>query len=136
MRHCVDQEMTKSQRGPDLETEATWQAHYIKWAKIFCIPDPCGYYKGFMRIVAIFIKYVQCGINYNNKQVLCSATVQGYARVVNNLFKLRSFSPIADLSDPNNMTAILLNNMLQEENIARQCAQLDKKSLPSCVEWP
>ncbi len=119
--------MAQSQRGPDLETEAAWQAHYIKWAKIFGIPDPCGYYKGFIRIVVIYIKYIQCGINYNNKQVLCSATVRGYAKAVNNLFKLRSLSPLADLSNPNNMTAILLNNMLWEEDIARQRAPLDNK---------
>jgi hypothetical protein len=77
--------------------------------------------------VAIYIKYVQCGINYNNKQILSSATVQGYAKAANDLFKLRSFSPPANLSDPNNMTAILLNNMLQEEDIARQRAPLDNK---------
>jgi hypothetical protein len=77
--------------------------------------------------VAIYIKYVQCGVNYNNKQVLCSAMVRGYAKVVNNLFKLRSFSPPADFSDPNNMTAILLNNMLWEEDIVRQRAPLDNE---------
>jgi hypothetical protein len=125
MGHHVDQEMAQSQRGPDLETEAAWQAHYIKWAKIIGILDPCGYYEGFIRVMAIYIKYVQCGINYNNKQVLCSATVQGYAEAVNNLFKLRSFSPPADLSNPNNMMAILLNNMLWEEDIARQHAPID-----------
>jgi hypothetical protein len=70
---------------------------------------------------------VRPGVNYNNKQVLCSATVRGYAKVVNNLFKLRSFSPPADLSNPTNMSAILLNNMLQEEDIARQRAPLDNK---------
>ncbi len=75
MGHCGDQEMAQSQRGPDLETEAAWQAHYMKWAEIFGIADPCGYYEGFIRIVAIYIKYVQCGVNYNNKQVLCSVTV-------------------------------------------------------------
>ncbi len=53
--------------------------------------------------------------------------VQGYTKAVDNLFKLRSFISPADLSDPNNMTAILLNNMLQEENIARQRALLDNK---------
>jgi hypothetical protein len=127
MGHCVDQEMAQSQRGPDLETQAARQAHYIKWAKIFGIPDQCGYYEGFIRIVAIYIKYVQCGVNYNNKQVLCSATVQGYTKAVNNLFKLRSFSPPANLSDPNNMTAILLNNKLREEDLMRQCALLDNK---------
>ncbi len=77
--------------------------------------------------MAIYIKYIQCSINYNNKQVLCSAMVQGYTEAVNNLFKPRSFSPPADLSNPNNMTAILLNNMLWEEDIARQCAPLDNK---------
>jgi hypothetical protein len=128
MGHHVDQEMAQSGRGPDLETEAAWQAHYIKWAEIFGIPDPCGYFEGFIRIMAIYIKYVQCGINYNNKQVLWSATVQGgYAKAVNSLFKLRTFSPPANLSDPNNMTAIILNNMLWEEDIARQCAPPNKK---------
>jgi hypothetical protein len=76
MGHWVDQEMAQSQRGPDLKTESTRQAHYIKWAKIFGIPDPCVYYKGFIRIVTIYIKYVQCSINYYKKQVLCSAKVQ------------------------------------------------------------
>jgi hypothetical protein len=84
--------------------------------------------------MATYIKYVQCGINYNNKQVLWSATVQGYAKAVNNLFKLRRFSLPADLSDLNNMTAILLNNMLREEDIAMQRAPLDNESLPSCAK--
>ncbi len=78
--------------------------------------------------MAIYIKYVQCNVNYNNTQDLCSATVQGYAKAVNNLFKLRSFSAPADLSDLNNMTVILLNNMLREEDIARQCAPLDNNT--------
>jgi hypothetical protein len=77
--------------------------------------------------VAIYIKYVQCGINYNNKQVLWSATVQGYAKVVNSLFELRTFSPPANLFDLNNMTVILLNNMLREEDIVRQRALLNNK---------
>ncbi len=122
MGHRVDRETAQSRRGPDLEIEAARQAHYIKWAKIFGIPDPCGYYQGFIRIMAIYIKYVQCGVNYNNKQVLHFATIQGYAKAVNNLFKLRRFSPPANLAGLNNMMAILLNNMLQEEDIARQCA--------------
>jgi hypothetical protein len=97
---------------------------------IFGIPDPCGYYEGFMRIMAIYIKYIQCGINYDNKQVLHSAMVQGYAEAVINLFKLQCFSPPANLSNPNNMMAILLNNMLREEDIARQRAPLNNKKFP------
>ncbi len=79
--------------------------------------------------MAIYIKYIQCGINNNNKQVLCSATVRGYAEVVNNLFKLWRFSPSADLSNPNNMAAILLNNMLREEDIMRQCTLLNNNKI-------
>jgi hypothetical protein len=60
-------------------------------------------------------------------QVLWSAMVQGYAKAVNQLFNLRSFSPPADLSDTNTMMAILLNNMLREEDIVRQRAPLDNK---------
>jgi hypothetical protein len=97
------------------------------WAEIFGIPDPCGYYEGFIRIVAIYIKYIQCGVNYNNREVLCSVRVQGYAKAVNNLFKLWNFSPSTNLSNPNNMKAIFLNNMLREEDIARQRALLDNK---------
>jgi hypothetical protein len=134
MGHRVDQQMAQSRRGPDLETEATQQAHYIKWAKIFGVPDPCGYYEGLIKISAIYIKFVQCGVNYNKKQILHSAMVQGYAKVVNNLFELRCFSPPADLSNPNNMTAILLNNMLQEEDIARQQTLLDIKNFAKLCE--
>jgi hypothetical protein len=119
--------MAKSQGGPDVETEAARQAHYIKWAEIFGIQDPCGYYLGYQRIVAIYTKYIQSGVNYNNKQVLCSATVRGYAEVVNILFKLRGLAPPANLSDSNNMTAILNNNMLRKEDIACQRAPLDNE---------
>jgi hypothetical protein len=124
MGNSVDREMAKSQGGSDVETEAARQAHYIKWAEIFGIQDPGGYYPGYQRIMAIYIKYVHNGVNYNNKQALRSATVQGYAEVVNFLFKLRNFAPPANLSDSNNMRTILINNMLQEEDIARQRAPL------------
>jgi hypothetical protein len=127
MDDCVDQKMAKSQGGPDVETEAAQQAHSIKWAEIIRIQDPCGYYLGYQRIVAIYTKYIQRGVNYNNKQALQSATVRGYALVVNTLFKLCGFAPPADLSDPINMTSILINNMLREEDIARQVLLLTTK---------
>ena len=127
MGDCVDREMAKSRGGPDIETEAARQAHYIKWAEIIGIQDPCGHYLGYQRIVAIYTKYVQRGVNYNNKHDLRSATVRGYAVAVNTLFKLRGFAPPADLTDPNNMTSILVNNMLREEDIARQRAPLDNE---------
>jgi hypothetical protein len=42
MGNRVDREVAQSRQGTDLETEAAQQAHYIKWADIFGIPDPCG----------------------------------------------------------------------------------------------
>jgi hypothetical protein len=75
MGHCVDQEVANSRRSSDIEIEAAWQAHYIKWSNIIGIPDPCSPYLGCQRIVAIYTKYVQCGVNYNNIQMLRSATV-------------------------------------------------------------
>ncbi len=38
--------------------------------------------------MVIYIKNVQCGVNYNNKQVYHSAKVQGYAKAVNNFSNL------------------------------------------------
>ncbi len=123
----VDREMAQSRRGANLETEAARQAHYIKWADFLGIPDPCGPYPDYQRIIAIYIKYVQCGVNYNNIPNIRSATVRGYADAVNTLFRLRYLPISADLSDPNNMTTILIDNMMQEEQIARQRAPLDSE---------
>jgi hypothetical protein len=120
MGNWVDQEMAQSQRGPEIETEAAWQAHYIKWAEIFGIPDPSGPVQGYQQIVAIYIKYIQCGTNYNNKQVLCLTRVQVYAKAVNKLFELQKFALPADLMDQNNIIAMLVNNLLKKEDIARQ----------------
>jgi hypothetical protein len=101
------------------------QAHNMKWAEIFGIPDLCGPFQGYQQIVAIYIKYVQCGVNYYNKQALRLATLQGYAKAVNTLFKLHKFAPPADLMDQNNMTVILVNNLLKEEDIRRQWSPLN-----------
>ena len=111
-----------SQRDKDLETETARQSHYIQWCRIIGIPDPCGSEYGYQRIVAIYAKYVMSGINYYNKDVLRSKTVQGYALAVNTLFSLRGFKPPTDLSDSNNMPGIVINNLMTQETIASQRA--------------
>jgi hypothetical protein len=55
--------MANSQRGTDLETEAARQSHYIKWARIMEVPNPCGPHKGYQWIMAIYTKCLQSGIN-------------------------------------------------------------------------
>ena len=88
MGDCVDQEVAMSRQDKEIETEAAWQAHYIRWAQIMKVPDPCGHQRGYQRIVAIYIKYLMTGVNFRNKDFLRSATVQGYASSINWLFKL------------------------------------------------
>jgi hypothetical protein len=77
-----------SQQDKEIETEAAWQAHYIRWAQIMKVPNPCGHQQGYQRIVAIYIKYLMTGVDFRNKDFLRSATVQGYASSINSLFKL------------------------------------------------
>jgi hypothetical protein len=89
------------------------------------ILDPCGHQKGYQRIVAIYIKYLMSGVNFRNKDFLRSATVQGYATSINSLFRLRNMEAPMNTSDPNNMAGILINNLVKEEDIARQCSPLD-----------
>jgi hypothetical protein len=89
------------------------------------ILDQCGHQKGYQRIVAIYIKYIMSGVNFRNKDFLRSATVQGYATSINSLFRLRSMEAPVDTSDPNNMAGILINNLVKEEDIAKQCSLLD-----------
>ena len=78
MGHRVDQDIANSQRGTDLETEAARQSHYIEWTMLMGIPDLCGPHEGYKRIVAIYTKYLQSGINYYNKNNLQSAMLCGY----------------------------------------------------------
>jgi hypothetical protein len=121
----VDREVAMSRRDKEIETEAARQAHYIRWAQIMKVPDPCGHQQGYQRIVAIYIKYLMTGVNFRNKDFLRSATVQGYTSSINSLFKLQDMKPPIDVADPNNVSGILINNLVKEEDIARQRSPLD-----------
>ena len=91
------------------------------------ILDPCGHQRGYQRIVAIYIWYLTSGVNFRNKVSLRSNTVKGYATGINSLFALRGMEAPIVLSDPNNMAGILINNLIKEEDIARQRSPLDSK---------
>jgi hypothetical protein len=65
------------------------------------------------------------GVNFRNKDFLRLATVQGYATSINSLLRLQSMEAPVDTSDPNNMVGILINNLVKEEDIARQRSPLD-----------
>ena len=89
------------------------------------ILDPCGHQRGYQRIVAIYIGYLMSGVNFRNKDSLRSNTIKGYATSINSLFTLRGMKEPIVLSDPNNMAGILINNLIKEEDIARQRSPLD-----------
>jgi hypothetical protein len=125
MGQRVDPEMANSQRGTDLETDAARQSHYIKWTRIMGIPNPYGPHKNYQRIVAIYTKFLQSGINYYNKNNLQFAMLRGYAAAVNTLFELRKYRPPINFNDKNNMAGVIINNIIKEEKMAKQCAPLD-----------
>ena len=89
------------------------------------IVDPCGHQRGYQRIVAIYVGYLICGVNFRNKDYMRSKTIKGYATSINSLFALRGMKAPIVLSDPNNMAGILINNLIKEEDIARQRSPLD-----------
>jgi len=92
------------------------------------IDDPCGNDCGYVFLVAVYIKYVILGVNYNNKRQLRSATVKGYAKAVDILFKLRNFQLPANTDNMHNPTntAILVHNLEREETIAKQRSPIDQ----------
>ncbi len=121
----VDREVAMSRRDKEIETEATRQTHNNFWCSVIGIPDPCGNKIGYQRIVTIYIKFLMCGINYYNKDVLRSSTLWGYATAVNTLFQLRGYKQPTELSNPSNMPGIIINNLIKEETVASQCSPLD-----------
>jgi hypothetical protein len=123
----IDREVAASRDSADIETEAARQAHYIRWSTINDIADPAGNELGYQRVVSVYIKYVMMGVNFTNKRKVRSSTVRGYAEAVNTLFSLRGFSIPANLSNPNNLTAILVKNFEKEENVASQRSPLDNE---------
>jgi len=120
----VDREVAMSRRDKEIETEAAWQSHYIFWCSIIGIPDPCGNEIGYQRIIAIYIKFVMCGINttktYSDRQL------SGDTRPLSNtLFQLRGYKQPTELSNPSNMPGIIINNLIKEETVASQRSPLD-----------
>ncbi len=59
-----------SQQDKEVETVAARQSHYIFCCSIIGIADRCGNEIGYQHIVEIYAKFVMCGINYYNKDVL------------------------------------------------------------------
>jgi hypothetical protein len=64
-------------------------------------------------------------INFRNKGYLRLATVQGYTTSINLPFRLQGMKAPVDTSNLNNMAGILINNLVKEEDIARQRSPLD-----------
>jgi len=84
------------------------------------VPDPCGDNLDYQHMGAMYMKHLQFGVNYTNKDWLRAATLSGYATAIGLLFGLRGFDPPIVMSDPNNWGAALIANCKKEEDIAVQ----------------
>ena len=120
MGESLDQEVAMSRRDKEIATEASLQAHYILWSRIVGVKDPCGNEPGYKRIVGIYIRFLQYGVNYTNKDGLRAATLVGYAKAISILFTLQGFPSPVNPSDPNNAGGIIIMNHKREEDIAVQ----------------
>ena len=116
----VGREMAMSGRDKDIETERARQSHYIMWTRLVHVADPCGDGFAYEQLTSIYIKFLQFGVNYTNKDGLRAQTLVGYAGAIGNLFRLRGFCPPIDTSDPDNYGGTLKNNHRKEEDIAVQ----------------
>ena len=121
--------MAMSQRDKELATETSWQAHYILWARIMDIKDPCGDEPGREFLVGTYIGFLQYGVNYTNKDGLRAATLAGYAKAVNTFFTLQGFPAPVDLHNPDNPAGCKIMNHQKEENIAVQRYPLNSEIL-------
>lgn len=77
--------------------------------------------------MAMYLKDVMLGTNFNDKDVLRSMTVRGYADSVNILFQKRGFVMPTRWSEPGNLPATLVENLAKEEVVASQRSPLDNK---------
>ena len=84
------------------------------------LDDPCGHGDDYMAVMAIFIKYVMLGTNYNMLQNIRSDTVRNYAKDAGALFEMRDFANPVNFNDDQNWTNILISNLQCEEDIAKQ----------------
>ena len=91
------------------------------------IPDPCGPDPGYVQIAAMYLKHLQFGVNYTNKDGLRAATLSGYATAIGTLFTLRGYNPPVVTSDLNNEGSCIISNCKKEEDIAIQRLPLNNK---------
>ena len=91
------------------------------------IPDPCGPDPGYVQIAAMYLKHLQFGVNYTNKDDLRAATLSGYATAIGFLFSLRGFNPPVVMADLNNEGSCIISNCKKEEDIAIQRLPLNNR---------
>ena len=74
------------------------------------LKDPCRDEPAYERIVGVYFRFIQYGVNYTNKDGLRAATLVGYAKAISTLFTLQGYPSPIDLSDPDNATSIQITN--------------------------
>ena len=87
----VRREIAKSKPSQDIKAVRARQAHYIQWCIKKGFKDPVGQEEGWEQVIAIYVKYVMIGVNYNNLATLRLVTCKNYADDVAKLFKFRIF---------------------------------------------
>jgi hypothetical protein len=115
--------LSRLKTDSEIETTRFRQAVYLNFAKKHCIQVNAAANQdtGYKRIITCFME--QLMLNHNS----WSATVRGYVKFINILFKLHDFDPPADLSDRTNMCTKIIVAREKEECITRQQSPITRK---------
>jgi hypothetical protein len=119
--HIVDRKMSRLKSYSKIETTRFRQAVYLNFISKHRIQDPCSSEPGYQRIIACFME--QLMLDHNSR----SATIRGYVKSINTLFKLQNFDPPANLSDRTNMCTKIIVAREKEECIARKRSPITRE---------
>jgi hypothetical protein len=67
--------------------------------------------------MVIYIKYLQSGDNYYNKNNLRFATLHGSTTAINTLFELQKYRLPINFNDNNNMAGDIINNITKKKSL-------------------
>lgn len=89
--------------------------------------DPVGISDVKNQVRVVYFESLESGVNCNNKAVIRSATLKGYAKEINEQHRLRNLPPPFNLRDKKQPITIIIDNLSKEENIARRRKPLTKQ---------
>ena len=130
----VDEELARSKSFRQLETQWSWQAHYLKFCRQHKVPDPCGTGPSYEFLVALYAKTLINGTNIYNSDLMAK-TVSFYLHAVNDLFVARGFKEPFAPGELGNKPAAILKNYEAIQGLLRKRNPLTTQMISSMHDY-